>query len=88
MFVGKNEDDGIAHLAVVDDSMQLLSCFLNSVSISTIHDEDESLRSRVVVSPQRADFVLPSHVLQIYISIRLSFYVEKVFEIMEYIPKR
>lgn len=58
--------------------MQLLSGFVYPLPILTIHDEDETLRPRVVVSPQRPNLVLTSDIpdVELDILIRYSLDVE------------
>ena len=64
LLVGEDEYDGVPHLAVVDDPVQLLPRLVDAVAVRAVHHEDQPLRPRVVVPPQRPDLVLPSHVLQ------------------------
>ena len=64
LLVGEDEYDGVPHLAVVDDPVQLLPRFVDAVAVGAVHHEDQTLRSRVVVAPQRTNLVLPSNVLQ------------------------
>jgi len=42
--------------------MQLLFRLVHPLPILTVHDEHETLRSSVVVSPQRSNLVLPSNI--------------------------
>ena len=42
--------------------MQLLFRFVYPLPILTVHDEDETLRSGVIVSPQRSNLVLSTNV--------------------------
>ena len=63
LFVGEDEDDGVAHLSVVDDSVQFLSRFFDPIAIRAVDDEDEALRSCVVMPPQWTDLVLATNVL-------------------------
>ena len=63
MFVGKDQNDGISHLTVVDDAVELLSRLVDAVSIGAVHHKDEALRTRVVVPPQRSYLVLPPNIL-------------------------
>ena len=64
LLVGEDEYDGVPHLAVVDDPVQLLPRLVDAVAVGAVHHEDQSLRPRVVVPPQRTDLVLPANVLQ------------------------
>ena len=63
MFVGKDQNDGISHLTVIDDAVELLSRLVNAVSIGTVHHKDEALCTCVVVPPQRSYLVLPPNIL-------------------------
>jgi hypothetical protein len=58
--------------------MQLLLCLIYPLPILAIHDEHEALGTSVVVSPKRADFVLPSYIpdIKFYILVRDGFHVE------------
>ena len=42
--------------------MQLLLCLVYPLSVLTVHDEHETLRPRVVVSPQRPDLILAADI--------------------------
>jgi hypothetical protein len=63
VLVREDEEDAVLHLPVVDDAQQLLSRLLDAVAVIAVDDEDEGLRARVVVSPERSDLVLSSDVL-------------------------
>lgn len=62
LFVGKDEDDGVPHLAVVDDPVELLPRLVDPVPVRAVNHEDQALSPRVVVAPKRPDFVLASDV--------------------------
>lgn len=64
LLVGKDENNSISHLSIIDYPMELLSCFVDAISVGTVYDKDQSLRPSVVVSPQRSNLVLPPHVLK------------------------
>jgi len=49
--------------------MQLLFRFVHPLPILAVHDEHETLRSSVVVSPQRANLVLPTDVPHVELDI-------------------
>ena len=51
MFVGKDQNDGITHLAVVDDSMQFLPSFINTIAIGAVYHVDQTLCAGVVMTP-------------------------------------
>lgn len=40
LFVGKDEDDGVTHFAVVDYSVKFCACLFYSISIGTVDNED------------------------------------------------
>ena len=71
LLVGEDEDDGVPHLAVVDDPVQLLPRLVYAVAVGAVHHEDEPLRPRVVVPPQRTDLVLAPDVLQLSVRWRV-----------------
>lgn len=63
MLVCKDEDYGILHLAIFNDFVQLPSCFIDSLLVSTVHNENQAVRPLVVVFPQGANLVLTSNIL-------------------------
>jgi hypothetical protein len=58
--------------------VQLLLCLVYPLPILTIYDEHQTLSTGVVVSPKRADFILPSYIpnIKLDILIRHGLYVE------------
>ena len=42
--------------------MQLLLCLVYPLPVLAIHDEHQALGTGVVMSPKRADFILPSYI--------------------------
>ena len=52
------------HLVVQHHLMQLLRRLAHAVAVVRVDDVDQTLRARVVVSPQWSDAVLPSHILR------------------------
>jgi hypothetical protein len=64
LLVGKDEQQTLAHLAVADDAVQLLPRLVDALAVLRVDDEDEALRARVVVPPERTNLVLPSDVLR------------------------
>ena len=64
LLVSEDEYDGVPHLPVVDDPVELLPGLVYPVPVRAVHHEDEPLRARVVVPPQRTDLVLATHILQ------------------------
>ena len=49
--------------------MQLLLRLVNPLPILTVHDKDETLRSGIVVSPERSNLVLPANVPHVELDI-------------------
>jgi hypothetical protein len=39
LFIGKDEYDGVSHLPVVDDSVQLLASLVDAVAVRAVHHE-------------------------------------------------
>lgn len=64
LFVCEYQNNGFSHFSVVDDSVQFLSCLVDPIAIGTVHYVDKTLRPRVIVPPERSNFVLSSDVLQ------------------------
>jgi hypothetical protein len=58
--------------------VQFLFCFIYPLPILAIHNEHEALGAGVVVSPERADFVLSSYIpnVKLDVLVRDGFYVE------------
>jgi len=63
LFVGKYQNDGIPHFSVINNPVQLLSGFIDTISVCTVDNKNKSLGACVVVAPKGPDFVLPSNVL-------------------------
>jgi hypothetical protein len=64
LLVGEDENDGVAHLTVIDDPMQLLPRLVDSIAVGGVDDKNERLSARVVMSPKRPNLVLTSHILK------------------------
>ena len=64
LLISEDKDDGVPHLAVVDDPVQLLPGLVYPVPVRTVHHEDKTLSASVVVAPQRSYLVLPADILQ------------------------
>ena len=62
LFVGKDEEYGIAEFIFVQHSVQFVARRVNAIRIIGIDDKDETLRVLVVVAPQRTDFILTADV--------------------------
>lgn len=75
LLVGEDEDDGVPHLPVVNDAVELLAGLVDAVAIGAVHHKDQPLRARVVVPPEGTDLVLapdiPHVELDVFVSNRL-----------------
>lgn len=75
LLVGEDEDDGVPHLPVIDDAVQLLAGLVDAVAVGAVHHEDQALGPGVVMPPERPDLVLAAHVphveLDVFVSHRL-----------------
>ena len=65
--------------------MQLLSGFVYPLPILAVHDEHETLRPRVVVSPQRPDLILAADIpdVELHILVCYSLDIEPNYGISE-----
>lgn len=63
LLVGKDEQEAVLHLAVVEDLVELGARLVDAVAVLRVDDKDEALCARVVVPPQGPDLVLPADVL-------------------------
>jgi len=72
LFISEYKDDGVPHLPVIDDPVQLLPGLVYPVPVRAVHHEDEALGARVVMSPQRTDLVLTSNIPHIKFNILVS----------------
>jgi len=62
LLVGEHEQHRVAELVLVQHSVQFVSGGIDTVSIIGIHDEDQTLRVLVVVTPQRTDLILTTDI--------------------------
>merc|ERR1711904_484126 len=62
LLVGKDQQNGLAQLVLVEHAVQLIARLANTVAIVRIDHEDHSLRVLVVVAPERADLVLATNI--------------------------
>ena len=62
LLVGKDQQQGILHFAVLNDTGQLSASLVHAIAIDRVNDEDQALGAREVVSPQRTDLVLTADV--------------------------
>jgi hypothetical protein len=62
LLVGKNQEEGISELILVEHALQLFPSLDNSVTIVAVNDEDDTLGILEVMSPQRSDLVLSTNI--------------------------
>ena len=62
LLVSEHEQHGVAKLVLVQHAVQLVARLHHTVSVVTVHHEDETLRILEVVPPQGTDLVLTSHI--------------------------
>lgn len=62
LLVGKDEQQSISELVLVEHALQLLASLTNTVTIVAIDDEDDALGVLEVMPPQRSDLVLSTDI--------------------------
>lgn len=62
LFISEYQDDGVSHLPVVDDPVQLLPGLVYPVPVGAVHHEYKALGAGVVMAPQRTDLILTSDI--------------------------
>jgi hypothetical protein len=62
LLVGENQKNGISKLILVQHALQFLPGLNNTVTIIAVNDEDDTLGVLEVMSPQRSDLVLSTHI--------------------------
>ena len=62
LFVGKDQQQRISELILVQHSLQLLTCLADTLSIVGIDHKDDTLGVLEVVAPQRTDLVLSTDI--------------------------
>lgn len=62
LLVGEDQQQRVPQLILIQHTLQLLARLDNTVAIIAVDDEDDALRVLEVVSPERADLVLPAHI--------------------------
>jgi len=62
LLVGKDKEEGIPELILVQHPLQLLASLRNTFPIVRVDDKDDALSVLEIVSPERADLVLPSDI--------------------------
>jgi len=63
LLVGKDEQETVLHLAVVENLVELDARLVDAVAVLRVDDEHEALSARVVVPPQGPNLVLPADIL-------------------------
>lgn len=62
LLVGKNQENGIPQLILVQHALQLLSGLNNTIAIIAVDNEDDALGVLEVMPPQRPDLVLSTNI--------------------------
>lgn len=62
MLVGKDQENGIPQLILVEHALQLLTSLDDTVAIVAVNDEDDTLGVLEVVSPQGTNLVLTTDI--------------------------
>ena len=62
LFVGEDQKESVSKLILVQHALQLLPSLNNTISIVGVNDEDDALSILEIVSPQRSDLVLTTHI--------------------------
>lgn len=62
LLVGKDQEQGVSQLVLVEHLLQLLSGLGNTVSVIGVNNKDDALGVLEVVSPQRSDLVLSTDI--------------------------
>lgn len=62
LLVGKDQENGIAELILVQHTLQLLPSFNDTVTIVAVNNKDDALGVLEVMPPQRSNLVLSSYI--------------------------
>lgn len=62
LLVGKDQEDGVAKLILVEHALELFAGLDDTVTIVAIDDEDDTLGVLEVVSPEGTDLVLTTDI--------------------------
>ena len=62
LLVGKDEEESVSELVLVEHALELLTRLDNTVAIVAIDDEDDTLGVLEVMPPQRTDLVLTTDI--------------------------
>jgi hypothetical protein len=63
-FIGKNKQEAILHGTVVHYPVELEASLVNPPQILAVHNKDQCLRTDIIMSPKRPDFILTTNVLK------------------------
>lgn len=78
LLIGKDQQESILHFAIVDNLVKLGASLLQTSSVAGVHNEDQTLCTRIVVSPEGSDLVLSTNIpdIELHILIGDAFNVE------------
>ena len=62
LLVGKDQENGVPQLILVQHALQFLSCLDDTVAIVGVDDKDDALRVLEVMPPEGADLVLATDI--------------------------
>lgn len=62
LLVGKDQEDGVAELILVEHGLEFFASLNDTVTIVAIDDKDDALGVLEVVSPERTDLVLTTDI--------------------------
>ena len=62
LLVGKDEENGVTELVLVEHALELLASLDDTVAIVAVDDEDDALGVLEVMPPERADLVLATDI--------------------------
>jgi len=62
LLVGKDQEESISQLVLVEHALQLLAGLDDTVTIVAVDDEDDTLGVLEVMSPERTDLVLTADI--------------------------
>ena len=62
LLVGKDQEESISQLVLVEHALQLLTGLDDTVTIVAVDDEDDTLGVLEVMSPKRTDLVLTADI--------------------------
>lgn len=62
LLVGEDQKESIPELILVQHTLKLLASLRNTITIVAVNNEDDTLSVLEVVSPQRSDLVLSTHI--------------------------